>query len=181
MFHQEAVVRRNWMSSPMQSQEMGPDSAGSTAVMGTVLRDMHWSFAVLLGFEGTNHEFPLLNWSGLCFYCYRCASAAPKAIWAVWEWIWHLIQVQVPQNEMISVSILISPSCTARSIPGWIDVHDMQQRFVLHANIDFSSFWFIVEMLSCLKKLSCKEILPVFSGDPQAWWLYKTTRAVAGL
>lgn len=114
------------LNSCRKSQEMGPDSAGSTAVMGAVLREMHWSFAMLLGFEGTNHEFSLLSWAGLCFYCYRCASAAPKAIWALWEWIWHLIQVQVLQNKLISVSILISASWTARSIPGWIDIRDMQ-------------------------------------------------------
>lgn len=59
---------------------MGPDSAGSTAVMGAVLREIQWSFAVLLGFERTNHVFSLLSWAGLCFYCYRCASAARKAI-----------------------------------------------------------------------------------------------------
>lgn len=160
----------------------GPDSAGSTAVVGTVLREMQRSFAVLLGSEGANHEFSLLNWAGLCFYCYRCASAAPRAIWALWEWIWCLIQVQEPQNKIISMSILISPSCTARSIPVWIDVHDMQQWFVLHANIDFSSFWFIMEMLSCLEKLSCKKILPVvFFGDPQSSWLYRATRPLVGL
>lgn len=131
------------MDSSMKSQEMGPDSAGSTAVMGAVLREMHRSFAVLLGFEGTIHKFSLLNWAGLCFYCYRCASATPEAIWALWGWIWHLIEVQVPQNKMISFSILISPSSTSRCIPGCIDVHDMLQQFVLHASIDFSSFWFI--------------------------------------
>lgn len=126
VFHQEAVVKRSWKDSSMKSREMSPDSAGNTAVMGTVLREIHRSFAVVSGFEGTNHEFTLLNWAGLCFHCHSCAPAAPWAIWALWEWIWHLIQVQVPQNKMISVSILISPSCTARSISGWTDVHDMQ-------------------------------------------------------
>lgn len=107
VFHPEAVVERSWKNSSMKSQETGPDSAGSTAVMGTELRQIHRSFAVLLGLEGTNHEFSLLSWAGLCFHCYSCAPAAPKAIGALWEWIWHLIQVQVPQNKMISVSILI--------------------------------------------------------------------------
>lgn len=107
VFHSEAVVKRRWKNSSMKSQEMGPDSAGSTAVMGTELREIHWSFAVGSGFEGTNHEFSLLNWAGLCFHCYSCAPAAQKAIWALWEWICQLIQVQLPQNKMISVSILI--------------------------------------------------------------------------
>lgn len=63
------------MNSSMKSQEMGPNSAGSTAVTETVLREILCPFVVLSGFEGTQTMNSLLSWAELCFYC---ASALPK-------------------------------------------------------------------------------------------------------
>lgn len=66
-----------------ESQETYPDSAGSTAVMGTALRERY--IDLLQWYQGLRElsTNSLLNWAGVCFYWYSCAPATPKAISAL--------------------------------------------------------------------------------------------------